>query len=276
MKFRLYNGGGATNYAASQNAYSQYVRRDRPYGTWKKSDNNKTLTVSKFIKNDLPGTVKDCTNNCQFVANPIKHYRKQYVNLSTTNQTGFSNHSLIGTLDIPGFNNITSLTCSDLSLNQLGYEYILDVKDVTCRDKCFVIKRASTVIDTSMNINSIGYSQTHNEYLWKKCKTFKQNLPLVSAQNNMTDCSKTNNRCNAQFSPSNKKYQTQGPVTSSARIAALRYCADESVSKRCTLPTTDYNKFGTKYGGSDFDNLKVMPGCVGCPPNRKSRTRILA
>tara|TARA_B100000945_G_C19914370_1_gene382186 strand:- start:133 stop:531 length:399 start_codon:yes stop_codon:yes gene_type:complete len=109
------------------------------------------------------------------------------------------------------------------------------------------------------------------ELLWKKCKTFNQNLPLTNFNTNLSsypDCSVINN-CTPTFNPSNTKYQVQGPVSSSARIAALRYCADETTQRRCTLPTTDYNRFGTTAhnktnNGDTFNNLKTMPGCVTC------------
>ena len=47
------------------------------------------------------------------------------------------------------------------------------------------------------------------------------------------------NNCKITFNPSNKKYQVQGSITSSARITALKYgCSDE---KRCFIKDTDYN-----------------------------------
>tara|TARA_B100001175_G_scaffold315969_1_gene328734 strand:+ start:8571 stop:9395 length:825 start_codon:yes stop_codon:yes gene_type:complete len=254
---RLYKKGGN-----EQNAYNQWVPGGQPYISWKNNTNNKTVVVSKTVKNDLPTNIKDCTNNCSFVANPIKHPRKQYVNLNTSTR-GFSNQSYIGGLDKPGGTNITSLpNCDDLY--QKGYEYILDLNDKTCRENCFITKSASTVIDSS-------YCMSTKELLWKKCKTFNQNLPLTTFNTNLSsypDCSVINN-CTPRFHPSNTKYQVQGPVSSSARIAAIKYCAQDVDSRRCYLPTTDYNRFGTtahnKTNNSEtFNNLKTMPGCVTC------------
>ena len=254
---RLYKKGGN-----EQNAYNQWVPGGQTYISWKNNTNNKTVVVSKTVKNDLPTNVKDCTNNCSFVANPIKHPRKQYVNLNTS-ATGFSNQSYIGGLDKPGGTNITSLpNCDDLY--QKGYEYILDLNDKTCRENCFITKSASTVIDSS-------YCMSSKELLWKKCKTFNQNLPLTTFNTNLSsypECSVINN-CTPRFYPSNTKYQVQGPVSSSARIAAIKYCAQDVDSRRCYLPTTDYNRFGTTAhnktnNGETFNNLKTMPGCVTC------------
>jgi len=263
----------------SQNAYNRWISGNTRvmYESWKSDSNNKTAVVSKSVKNDLPTSIKECSidsitgkgNNCSFIANPIKHPRKQYVNLNTSS-SGFSNQSYIGSLDKPGSLNITSVDCNDLY--QKGYEYVLNLNNVTCSNisnnsnsgNCFIKKSASTVIDTS-------YCMSSKELLWKKCKTFNQNLPLTNFNTNLSsypDCSVINN-CTPTFNPSNTKYQVQGPVSSSARIAALRYCADETTQRRCTLPTTDYNRFGTTAhnktdNGETFNNLKTMPGCVTC------------
>jgi len=261
---RLYKKGGN-----EQNAYNQWVPGGQPYISWKNNTNNKTVVVSKTVKNDLPTNVKDCTNNCGFVANPIKHPRKQYVNLNT-NTTGFSNQSYIGGLDKPGGTSITSVDCNDLY--QKGYEYVLNLNNITCSNisnnsnsgNCFIKKSASTVIDSS-------YCMSSKELLWKKCKTFNQNLPLTTFNTNLSsypDCSVINN-CTPRFYPSNTKYQVQGPVSSSARTAAIKYCAQDVDARRCYLPTTDYNRFGTTAhnktnNGETFNNLKTMPGCVTC------------
>ena len=262
MKFRLYNGGGATNYAASQNAYSQRLP-GQPYVSWKASDNNKTIVIAKSVKNDLPNNIKECTNNCGFIANPIKHNRKQYVSVNS-NTTGFSNASLVGTLDKPGTNILTSMSCADMSMNQTMGTYILDTIDVTCKDKCFVIKRASTVIDN-------GYCASNKELLWKKCKTFNQNLPLTNHNTNLEsfpDCDVVGN-CTPYFYPSNKKYQVQGPVSSSARIAALKYGCKDSTYRRCYIPTTDYNRYGKQPG---FDNTAEIPTELCCREKKKKST----
>lgn len=238
-------------------------------GDTKNNSNNKSVVVPKNVKNDIPDSVKDCTNNCQFIANPIRHYRKQYTNLNNST-TGFSNQSYIGSLDKPGGTIISTADCNNLY--QKGYNYLLDLNDITCRDKnlensngnCFIIKPSTTVIDKN-------YNASNKELLRKKCKTFNQNLPLTKFNTNLTsypDCSVINN-CTPVFVPSNTKYQVQGSISSSARTAAIKYCAQDVDSRRCYLPTTDYNRFGTtahnKSSGSDtFNNLAIMPGCLTC------------
>ncbi len=253
-----------------QNAYNKWNPGGIPYVSWKDETNNKTVVVAKNIKNDMPSTVKECTNNCQFIANPIKHYRKQYINLDN-NTSGFSNQSYIGSLDKPGGTIISNVDCNNIY--QRGYDYILDLKDVTCKDSCLIIKPATTVIDSN-------YSASNKELLMKKCKTFNQNLPLTTSNTNLTsypDC-KTINNCTPVFTPSNTKYQVQGPISSSARTAAIKHCAQDVDSRRCFLPTTDYNKFGHSVHNKHepSNNSSTLPGCKCSPKNRKySRIRIL-
>ena len=259
MRLYLTNGN-------EQNAYNKWIPGGIPYVSWKNNTNNKSVVVPKIVKNDIVSTVKDCTNNCQFIANPIKHYRKQYTNLNTST-TGFSNQSYIGSLDKPGGTIISTADCNNLY--QKAYNYILDLNDVTCRENCFIIKPSTTIIDSS-------YCASNKELLRKKCKTFNQNLPLTRFNTNLTSyphCSVINN-CTPVFVPSNTKYQVQGPISSSARTAAIKYCAQDVDSRRCYLPTTDYNRFGTtahnKSSSSDtFNNLAIMPGCVTCRSDNK-------
>ncbi len=263
MKLYLRNGN-------QQNAYNKWIPGGKPYVSWKNNINNKSIVVSKNVKNDIPDTVKDCKNNCQFIANPIKHYRKQYTNLNTS-VNGFSNQSYIGSLDKPGGTIISIADCDNFY--QKGYDYILDLNNVTCKDNCFKIKSATTIIDSN-------YCVSNKELLRKKCKTFNQNLPLTTFNTNLTsypECSIINN-CTPIFRPSNNKYQVQGPISSSSRIAAIKYCAQDVDSRRCYLPTTDYNRFGTtahnKSSSSDiFNNLAIMPNCKRCGSENDGKSK---
>lgn len=247
MKLYLKNGN-------KQNAYNKWMPGGIPYDSWKDNLNNQSVVVPKNVKNDLPSNDKNCKTNCknshrksQFIANPIKHYRKQYTNLNN-NSTGFSNQSYIGSLDKPGGTSTTTADCNNLY--QKEYNYILDLKDTTCKDNCFIIKSASTVIDKSKD-----YSASNKELLRKKHKTFNQNLSVTSYN------SESDKKYNCSVvAPSNKKYKVQGALTSSSRTANIRYCAQDVESRRCYLPTTDYNKFSS----SKIFNLDTMPGCNIC------------
>ena len=80
-------------------------RLGQPYKSWKSEINYNNIIVAKNIKNnDINGDInntKCIQNNCElksknkFNANPIKHYRKQY--LANTFST-----SIINTFDKPG------------------------------------------------------------------------------------------------------------------------------------------------------------------------------
>ena len=233
-----------------QNAYYKWVPNGQKYVSWKDIANSKTIVVSKSVQNSLPDNIKNATTNCGFIANPIKHPRKQYVNLNGTS-SGFSNLSYIGSLDKPGSENITSVDCD--TLHQTGSKYIIDMREPpTCKTKCFVTKPATTVIDSD-------YAQSHKALLHKRCKTINQNLPSTSTKMNLSDAEieecKTTNNCRTTFVPSNKRYQVQGALSSSARTAALRYCTQDgddieysssvnglsALSRRCYLPATNYS-----------------------------------
>lgn len=253
---RLFNIKGHTK----QNAQQRWIP-SQPYVSWKGNENNKNIVISKSIKNDMPDNVKECTDNCSFIPNPIKHYRKQYIT-TNTNNTGYSKTSLIGNLDKPNGFSITSISCLDGSLLQLGNEYILDLNTQTCGEngKCLIIKPASTIINDN-------YCQSSNEYLWKKCKTFNQNLPSYKSNLINPNCNETNN-CNSIFMPSNTKFQTQGSVTSSTRTASLKYNCNDPKYRRCFIRSTDYNTFGKT---NDFNNNVTLPSELCCHTNTKKR-----
>ena len=213
----------------NNNAYSKWIPGGTKFDSWKSSQNIKTVVIAKNVKNDLPTNDISCNLSCKknkFLPNPIRHYRKHYINVNSST-TGFSNQSYIGSLDKPGGTIISTTDCSNLY--QSNNEYIIDLQNITCKKDCFIIKSANTIIDND------NYSVSNRELLWKKCKTFHQNLPNSSCI--LNDCS-----VNAIFNPSNSKYKVQGGITSSARTAAIRYCAQDLKSKRCYI--TDYNRFG--------------------------------
>tara|TARA_B110001452_G_C15150216_1_gene400318 strand:- start:169 stop:951 length:783 start_codon:yes stop_codon:yes gene_type:complete len=244
--------------------------------SWKESTNN--IIVAKNVKNDAPTNIKSCKDNCSFRPNPIKHYRKQY-SITDSNTANFSRNSLIGFLDKPGNSIVTkntncSLCGSNNALNM--HTHILNNNEpgplsgdkffddslnkvvcVACNPQSLVIKSATTNLDKH-------YSSSAREHLQKKCKTFNQGLPLQSVNTNMKDCSRTNNRCNTIFDPSNKKYQVQGSVTSSTRISALKYGAIGcSNNKNCTANNVSYSDFNSHVNLSEFKQNCYTDRCKG-------------
>lgn len=229
-----------------QNAYYAWVP-NQEYVSWKDLSNSKTIVVSKSVQNSLPTNIKNATTNCGFIANPIKHPRKQYVNLNGTT-SGFSRQSYIGSLDKPGSENITSVDCA--TLHQSGNRYLIDMSEPpTCETKCFVKKPATTVINSE-------YSHSHKALLYKRCKTLNQNTLTTPYTNQLiAECGLGSNNCRPVFVPSNTRYRVQGPLSSSARTAALRYCTQDgddveysissngrsALSARCYLPANAYS-----------------------------------
>lgn len=197
------------------------------YKSWKKDSNNKIIANTKLVKNtsttssiNLQANKNKCVlHKSQFNAKPIQHYRRVYNNNSNNSK---SNMSQIGTLDIPFNSVLTTSKSSDLCINKSN-EYILINK--TCdngTNLCsanLIIKPASTVIDNN-------YSTTNKEYLYKKCKTYQQNISDFS-KNKCTQ----NNDCSNVVKYNNKKHNMNGPMTSSARIANIKYqtCSGKDV-----------------------------------------------
>ena len=224
----------------------------------KSNQDNHKIINSKSINNDIKKSSynSNCKINCNkkpgsnyssnFLKRPINHYRKQY----NSSDTGFSNISFIGSLDKPASNIITQNNdCSiDLSNNgiitntfltnntdrfynlPINKDKFYDVSNnklyrVSWDPENLVIKTASTVIDNR-------YSASNSEYLRKKKLTFNDNLPKQYDSNTEgNDYFRTNRNCiidckdgkKVIFNPSNNRYQTQGPISSSARIASLKY-----------------------------------------------------
>jgi len=259
--------------------------------------NNNVTIVPKIVKNELPTNNNEYTpwsEDCpikkyKFNANPIRHYRKQYVNTDTNNSTTFSNLSLIGNLDKPGANIVTNVNTpkNDSTSCSLSIYTYLD-KYAVCKnvagDKfydpelnktiCTSFNPSALVIKTASTNLSTNYASSHREYLYSKNKTFNQNLPLITNETDIITNGESRIECNGEivcrsFNPSNKRFQCQGPVSSSARISSLKYSCDDRVQCKKTNTNTNTN---TLY------NKKTI-ACVGCVNDttkiRRKRINIL-
>lgn len=270
--------------------------------SWKDDSNMRNVIVAKNVKNS--NLTVDINSNCitndsnkknlcskpnnNFKAQPIKHYRKQYITSTST-----TNNSIIGSLDKPGNNIFTSLSqkqLQDISFNSLCQQYFIYNGPNNCLDistNCYkykgssIIKSATTVLDSS-------YCSSHKELLYKKCKTFNQNLPsnndidISNGTNTSDKCNTDKFKCRTTFNPSNKRYQVQGPISSSSRIAALRYDAGSKqvngkAVRQCLLRKTDYNNpnfcptnltLEECINQKEKNNLK-HPLCISCNGNKR-------
>jgi len=256
-----------------------FFNQIQPNIPWKAASNNNVTIIPKNVKNELPNNnniivpwKEECpVKKYKFHANPIRHYRKQYSEI-TSKANIFSNISFIGSMDKPG-NNIVTHNIAQNETNCASITYIQSDNDcktlnsdkfydpalnkVICSSlhpSALVIKRANTRLSTD-------YASSHRELLYKNNKSFIQNLPLNNNTAVMiTNCNDTTS-C-ITFNPSNKKYQTQGPITSSARIASLKYdCGDcpktKSYNNKCPpgMPLDECN---------ELTKILNSPLCYGC------------
>jgi len=178
---------------------------------------------------------KDASNNIKvYIPKTIKNINTQNKNVSNFNQekcgkTGIYNSRL-------AFNTKPQQHYrSTLDKTNCNYEYILNNK--TCNEdglcpSSLIIKRASTVIDTS-------YSQNTQDFLYKRGKTFNQNqtTKIKYSIHGFIDCSAT-------IKYNNHNHMTNGPLTSSSRIAGLKYvlCNDNKMSNCKVIQQTEEKK----------------------------------
>lgn len=247
-------------------------------------DNNNVTIVPKIIRNEAATNIntytpwsKECAiKGYKFNANPIKHYRKQYVNIDTNNTATFSNLSLIGSLDKPGVNIVTNVnTPKDSTTCNLSIYTYLD-KNVGCKNLttdnsydfslnkmiCTSFNPTALIIKTASTNLSNTYASSNREYLYNKCKTFNQNLPLTTNKTDVVISGEVKTQCNGEticrtFNPSNKKFQCQGSVSSSARTSSLKYSCDDSVHCKKTY-------INTLHENDPLNKAKVSPVCAGC------------
>ena len=183
------------------------------------------LRISKFSQNNDYSYNNINTNNltkCQgkstYVnANPINNNR---LTLSNNNNKP-SNRSYIGIYDKPGgYQIITTNDCCD-NIIYIHTPNLVNNYNSIENCNCNKIKRYTTVsLDNSYNYKKI---LSNREYLINKNKTYNQNLPITNNINlDQEDCIQKNNT-NIIFVPSNKKFQTQGSVTSSTKILNAKY-----------------------------------------------------
>jgi hypothetical protein len=208
------------------------INNNFQFKEWKDTKNVKTIVFAKNIKNNPDASETSCqlnSNNC-FKAKPMKHYRKQLINFNSEKITKFcTNNSFINNIDIPKNYTVTNLSIEDLktSFNDsnllTGSIYYTKEKNVNtepsneCKTNCGVIKRATT------NINSAKFSQSYNEFLYKKAKSFKQNQ---FENNNLIKYDSENNSVN--YVTCNKEIKNNAsndfnPVSGSTRIANIKY-----------------------------------------------------
>jgi hypothetical protein len=272
-----------------------YFQQLQTNKSWKASSTNNVTIIPKNIQNEIPDNVNinipwndECSiKKYKFNANPIKHYRKQYVNVDSKENT-FSKQSLIGSMDKPGSNIVTQNLkqndannnnyCSDPNNNVNSSIVTYIQNNIDCnsnnnkfydpelnKEICSSLHPSGLVIKTATTIISKNYSSSYRELLYSKNKTFNQNLPSnnITTGTVITNCN-DKITCNT-FNPSNKKFQTQGPVSSGARTSSLKYnCCDNKLNNNYKAYN---NKCPPNMSLEECNTLiKVIasPICYGC------------
>ena len=181
-------------------------------------------TVFTYPSNQRPMTKYDTIHNIPGKPNPIKQWRKQ---LTPSVGLPVQSHPTISALD--------NATKTDNLESCKGYNDIIynnDCKGITnietneqnCITGTFTVRRsANTIINKDFYWNS-------KQYLQNRCKTFEQNQTLgrhVSGNEYYSGSCVTDaegNVCKPIIhKPNNNKFKQQGGVSSSSRIAKLKY-----------------------------------------------------
>lgn len=182
-------------------------------------------TVFAYPSNQRPMTKYDSINHIPGKPNPIKQWRKQ---LQPSVGPIVQSHATIQDLDHSIKTQIDS-TCK--SYNDIYYinecnGIVNELSDANCTTgSAYVRRSASTIINKDFCWNS-------KQYLQRRCKTFDQNQTLgenVEGYDNEyfgASCTKDplGNACKPIiYKPNNKPFKQQGGVSSSSRIAKLKY-----------------------------------------------------
>lgn len=254
---------------------------------WKDSSSNRHITSAIYLKN---GSVSNIDNNNGFISHtyidingnlrsvtpypkqrPLKIYRKKYNN--TNSKSGIS---AINIFDKPGLSTNKYLShCNDCNVNIFNVNIINEnnknfksgtkifepsLNKIICYGACNpetnIIKPASTIISPS-------YSYNNSQLLYRRNKTFDQNLSTKYLSGQCTDIDdtickfppiyksagqiKTNNNNENNINSTN--LNNYSSVSSSSRIAKLKY------------DTTRKVKHFTPYNDRQNKLLGFYPSC---------------
>jgi hypothetical protein len=178
--------------------------------TYKDKGSATTLAVRS---NQRHLTKYDSIVNVPGKPNPIKHWRKQLA--PYTGSEVQSKQKSIQDLD-------DAIKSSDPPCE--AHQDILFVNDCNgiedsnpCVSGSFKVRHsANTIINKKFCWNS-------KQYLQSRCKTYDQNAAIGKYLTDSSYQSGQCNTCNIIYKPNNKQFSQQGGVSSSARIAKLKY-----------------------------------------------------
>ena len=178
-------------------------------------------TVFAYPSNQRPMTKYNSTPNIPGKPNPIKHWRKQ-IAPSVSNDV-IQSHATLQALE----NGVK--TDMDLCKSYNDVLYVETCNGVSGSNPCVtgsynIPRSASTIIDKTFCWNS-------KQYLQSRCKTYDQNQTLGKNTGNVYEyfgasCTTKSDGTPCKpiiHKPNNKAFKQQGGVSSSARIAKLKY-----------------------------------------------------
>lgn len=181
-------------------------------------------TVFTYPSNQRPMTKYNTIHHIPGKPNPIKQWRKQ---LTPSVSTSVQSHPTISALDhaVKTDNLDSCKGYSDIIYNNDCKGIVnTDTNEQECLTGKFTVRRsANTIINKEFCWNS-------KQYLHSRCKTFTQNQTLgrhISGPEYYSGSCITDDNGNickpVIHKPNNKKFKQQGGVSSSSRIAKLKY-----------------------------------------------------
>ena len=218
-------------------------------------------TVFGYPSNQRPMSKHNTIQNIPGKPNPIKQWRKQIQPSVSNNQ--IQSHPTIQSLE----NSVKTTNDNCKSYQDIFYINTCDgvPNSNPCVTGSFNIRRsANTIINKDFCWNSKQYLQT-------RCKTYDQNQTIgphvEGSQYYSGSCTRTSSGSVCKpviYKPNNKSFQQQGSVSSSARIAKLKY---DTIVKSSTT-----NKYDSLLANLDSSshilNRKPVP-CRGWRPRGK-------
>jgi hypothetical protein len=180
--------------------------------------NKGTSPAFVYASNQRPMTKYDSIPNIPGKPNPIKQWRKQLQ--PSVSQNKVQSHATIQTLD-------RSVRTDASFCNSYTDIFNNEQCQNVANEPCVNIRRsANTIINKKFCWNS-------KQYLQRRCKTFDQNQTLgekidenEGSEYYGASCTKDplGNVCKPiVYKPNNKQFKQQGGVSSSSRIAKLKY-----------------------------------------------------
>jgi hypothetical protein len=149
-----------------------------------------------------------------FKARPINHYRKR---LMPSSESGTGNSAVGMPVDRPGGSVILGTTACD------DEKYVLKTtinNDSDCAT-CNPTKSSSTKLEKTYYTDSRAYLRARCQTFDQKTKIGEKNGDFYKSTNcyNLSGCE---NKQNVVFKPNNKKFATQGAVSSGTRLQRLK------------------------------------------------------